>query len=356
MDSTKFLAFNYDRRFGVEIELNARDRRDFQVNPLNYKDGELPDGIEEISTHILDSTGNSVFIKPYHHTNNNREWIIKPDRSCGMELCSPITKGWPGLKNICQVAECLNKLDFLSVDTRCSLHVHIEVADCTMEQIAKILAYWVKCESVFLDSVPDYRKRNQYCQCIGMTDLFEHNTPWSEDTIIRSLGSNKYYTINCYHLYKKTHGNDRKSVEFRIIENEGCTDPYLIKNWIRLLVHFVEQAKHAPIPQKYNPNNPWSGFCWLDPQDVMEFLGFLDTPQLSKGMQQTRNWFLARLYNNISREGRNNLPGLWSEVARKIAREQMFEIMKKLGLQEADMKQYLKSTDPDLLYSNDYKF
>ncbi len=187
-----------------------------------------------------------------------------------------------------------------------------------------------------------------------MTDLFEHNTPWNESFIIESLGAHKYYTANCYHYHRRLN-RDRRSIEFRIIENEGCTDPYLIKNWIRLIIHFVERAKAAPVPGNYNPNDPWSGFCWLDPKDVMEFLGFLDHP-LSKGMAQTRNWFIARLYNNISKKSSNNLPGLWSEVARKISREQLFDIIHELKLNEADMQHYLNPNNLELLYSNDYKF
>ncbi|RDJ35354.1 MAG: hypothetical protein DWQ19_11100 [Crenarchaeota archaeon] len=354
MDSAKILSFSYDRRFGVEMEMNAFDLRDFKTHPLNNKNHEMPEGILEVANHIHTMTGNNVEVKGWHSTHNNKNWVIKPDSSCGMELCSPVSKGWPGLKNICQVAESLRSLRCLSIDDRCSLHLHVDVADCDRKQIANILTYWVKCESVFLDSVPNYRKRNQFCQCIGMTDLFDVNTPWNSDQIIRALGNNKYYTANCYHYFKKS-DSGRASIEFRIIENYGCVDPYLIKNWIRLIVHFVECARKASIPSEYMPHDPWSGFCWLDPEDVMRFLGFLDNNPLSKGMEQTRNWFLARLYNNISSKERVELPGLWSETARKIAREQLFGMMNVLGLDKNNIQGFLKPANRELLYSNEYK-
>jgi hypothetical protein len=357
MDNPKILSFTYGRRFGVEMELNSFDKRDFQQFPLDTKNNEQPKGIAEIAQLVLDTTGQNVNIKGWHHTHDNNNWVIKPDRSCGMELCSPVSKGWPGLKHICEVADVLSRDKRISCDQRCSLHVHVEIADCVGEykqDLAKILTYWVKSESVFLDSVPSNRKRNCYCQCIGMTDLFEHNSLWDENDVIYKLGSRKYYTANCFHYLKTQKGEaGRNTIEFRIAENEACLDPFLIKNWVRLLIHFVEQAKKADIPPLYNPNNPWSGFCWLDPEDVMQFLGFTDGQQLSLGMEQTRNWFLARLYRNVSKT--DLLPGIWSEVARRVAREQVEGIIRNLGLNKDDMQQHLLPSNPDLLYSSEYK-
>ena len=154
-----------------------------------------------------------------------------------------------------------------------------------------VMAYWIKCESVFLDSVPVNRKRNRYCQCIGLCDLFDHNTQYGPKDIVRSLGQQKYYTVNTYHLCQ----NRRPTVEFRIVESEGCLDPYLVKNWIRLLIHFVEVAKRHQMPRPYVQGDKWSSLLWLDPEDVMGFLGFNGGYELSRGMEQTRNWFLARL-------------------------------------------------------------
>ena len=118
MDSSKILAFNYDRRFGAEMEMNSLDKRDFRTHPLDGHINELPQGIEEIASHIHLITGNSVLIKTWHPTHNNMDWVIKPDRSCGMELCSPVAKGWLGLKNICEVSEALGMFKFLSIDHR----------------------------------------------------------------------------------------------------------------------------------------------------------------------------------------------------------------------------------------------
>lgn len=346
MDSPTFLSFNYNRRFGAEIEINSFDQRDFKKYPLGR--GELPEGIEYVAEVCQKVVRTPVDIMKWHHTHNNLTWRVKPDSSCGIELCSPVVKGWPGLKEICKVVEALGQDDRIKIDDRCSFHCHVEVADCTQDQLASILTYWIKCESVFLDSVPANRKRNRFCQCIGLSDLFEHDTEVNSEEVIRRLGMMKYYTLNTFHQCK---GN-RDTIEFRIIESEGCTDAYLVKNWIRLLIHFVEMAKAQPRPRQYYPGDPWSSFLWLDPNQVMEFLGFInDGYELSKGMTQTRDWFLARLHKNTFDTG---LPGIWSNVARKVAKDQVDNIIKSLGFNDAAMKHCLQN--PDALYSPAYKF
>jgi len=92
-------------------------------------------------------------------------------------------------------------------------------------------------------------------------------------------------------------------VEFRIIEGDGCKDPFLINNWIRLLLQFIERSKDMPFPGDYEPGNPWSSFCWLEPAETFQLLGF-DPAQheLSPGLQQTRNWFMARLQKYMSKD------------------------------------------------------
>lgn len=348
MDSKKYLSFNYDRFFGVEIEINSYDNRDFRLFPLDRVAKELPEGIAEASMMVQHITGESVIIKGWHLTHNNAKWVIKPDRSCGMEICSPVSKGWPGLKKIVEVVDGIQKDRRIPVDDRCSLHVHVGVGDCGRVDIGKILTYWIKSEGVFLDSFPGNRKRNSYCQCIGMSDLFEHNTPWDEGDIIRKLGKKKYYTANCLHYAN----GDRKSLEFRLAENAACVNPYFVKNWIRLVVHFVESAKLQYIPEPYLSSDPWTGFSWLDLKDVMKLLRFTSDYELSPGMKQTRDWFLARIHKNLIDP---SLPGIWSPTARSITQEQLVDVIDECGLDRNNMEEYLLPSNPDLIYSNEYK-
>jgi hypothetical protein len=242
-----------------------------------------------------------VDIREWEHTHGNDVWVIKPDSSCGMEVCTPIYKGWSGLKKCCEVVNAIGADQKIKVDTRCSVHVHLEVADLEQHEIANVIGNWFKVEPLFMDSVPPTRKRNRYCQFMGMMNLLEHDQKIAPGDLIKRVGNVKYYSLNTNQYLR---GN-RKTIEFRIIEGEGCKDPYLVKNWVRLLIHFVEMARKRPIKQEYNIEDPMSSFIWLDTEDVFRFLGFSNNPQeyeLSPGLIQTRNWFLARLQKYMSKD------------------------------------------------------
>lgn len=344
------ISFNYGRTFGAEMELNASDLRDFKVHKL--QNGENPKGMEYICSLLQEKLNFEVAMKAWHLTHDNSVWILKPDSSCGMELCPPPMKGWAGIKKICQAADLFknDQTNQIKADERCSFHVHIDVSDLDKDVLGKVLLYWVKCESVFLDSVPSRRKRNRYCQCIGMTDLFEHDTLFNADNLLKKLKT-KYFTLNTFHYCAKLEGSPkggRFTIEFRIAENEACLNSFLIKNWIRLIIHFVERAIKAELPEPYVEGNPWTGMCWLDLKDVFKMLGFDGEYELSPGMEQTRNWFAARIHHNIMQS--NKLTGIWSSVGRKVHQEQINEIIKKHNI---DVNQYLEGTT-DLIYNDKY--
>lgn len=290
-----YLSFTSDRRFGIELEINAFDGK-------NRPDqGQKVAGIDYVGMFVARNCSEGVDIRDWQHTDGNDVWVIKPDSSCGMEVCTPIMKGWSGLKKVCEVVHAMGAEPKIKIDQRCSVHVHVEVADLTTEQLASVIAYWFKVEPVFMDSVPPNRKRNRYCQLMGMTNLLQHDTKITPGDLVKKVGNVKYYSLNTNQMMK----NGRKTVEFRIVEGEGCKDPYLIKNWTRLLIHFVEMAGKLPFPEQYKEGDPSTGFSWLDPEDVFHLLGFSNNPQqyeLSPGLTQTRNWFLARLQKNICRD------------------------------------------------------
>jgi hypothetical protein len=281
----------------------------------------LPEGIYYIGNLVKKATGANAVIHGWHHDHHNNCWILKPDSSCGIEVCSPVSKGWLGVKNVCKTIETLAADKKVAADTRCSFHVHIEVGDLRPEQLASVIAWWVKCEPVFMDSVPSKRKRNRYCQFMGLTDIFDHDTIYSPETLIKRVGHTKYCSLNTFHKVKA----HRDTIEFRIMENDCCVNAFMAKNWIRLLIHFVERAAARPFPVPYEEGNRWSSWLWLDPMDVFEVLGFrAGQYQLSDGLAQTRDWFMQRLLRNTSQTG---LPGVMSDYARSIAYSQVKELV-----------------------------
>lgn len=342
------LSFSSNRRFGVELEVNAFDKRSRPEGA-----DRRPVGIEEIAKEVGKYCEQGVEIRGWEHTNGNEQWVVKPDSSCGLEIVTPPMKGWAGLLQVCKVVDGLARNPQIEADHRCSVHVHCEIVDLSDEQLATVLAYWIKCEPIFMDMVPPERKRNRYCQFIGLTSKFQHDSNLTPKQLIDELGDVKYYSANTNQYVKAIReGKKRPTMEVRIAEASGCTDAYLIKNWVRLLIHFIERTKDRPYPFPYKEDKPIidNGLLWLDPEDVFTVLGFNDGQyELSKGLTQTRNWMLARLQRFLSPHTQPGQPRYhaWKEVQDMIARlkETGVEINPEHHLSPADLSSALYSED-----------
>lgn len=302
----------YFRRFGLEIELNSFDKRNFKKDPLIP--GEIPKGSLELGLMIRDLIPDSkVVLKTWHPIHNNDFWIIKPDSSCGIEICTPVFRANQDYNKIDKVInEIKNKYKHL-LDDRCSFHVHVDVSDLNEMELASVLSYWIKCESVFMDSMPINRKKNRYCMLIGSLDIIQHDTIIEPNFLIKRLGSQKYFSLNTFHYSR----DNRKSIEFRIAGKEFCSEPEDAINWTKLIIHFVECAKKMPIPKPYVKDDPWSSYLWLNPKEVFDLLKF------DEQEKEIKYWFLNKLKNNIICE---NEKGIWSESARKISQVQILEL------------------------------
>jgi hypothetical protein len=344
MDNLERLDCLFYRRYGIEIEVNAFD------GIARGQNDPPPVGIDQVGFIVNKITKERTEIKTWHHTHNNNSWIIKPDGSAGIEICTPILKGWKDLLKSCRLVHAFKEDEQIQADDRCSLHIHLNTSDLSREQLATVLAYWIKCEPTFMDSVPSKRKLNRYCQLIGVTDLFTHDFLMDADEIIQRLGRHKYTSMNTYHFVRDA----RPTIEFRIMENDTCTDPFFVKNWVRLMLHFVKRTCELGLPNLYEEGDRWSSLLWLDTLDVLSILGFDGSCELSPGLKQVRNWFLGKLKMNIADTG---LPGIWSDTARQISFDQLNivleDIKKKEGLDIG--KECVYPTDlEEALYSEEY--
>lgn len=332
MNNENIIKFTSNRSFGVEFEINSFDNRDFKLNPLNNKLLELPLGIYEVGDLIYNKLQQKVFINSWGYTHNNKMWVLKPDRSCGIEICSPVSKinntnkNYGSLDSICKVCDLLKEDNRIICNEKCSFHVHVNVKDCDYDVVSKILKYWIKFESVFLDSVPECRKLNKYCECIGLSSLFEYDKFYDSMTVIKKLGEHKYYTVNCFHLNKF----NRNTIEFRIAENSACLDSFFVNNWVKLLIYFVESAKSAPEIELYEKDNYKTGLYWLDLFDLLEFLKFSNNYNISEEIQQIRNWFLSRIYKNVTVT--TTTDNVWSYNTRTTTINQLQEIKNKWNI------------------------
>ena len=309
------------RKFGIEIELNSFDQRDFKKNPLAKN--EKPEGIDYLFD-LLKCNNYKVELRGWQNNHNNNEWICKPDASCGIELCSPVSDSFEEIKS---VIDLLSKDSKIKIDDRCSLHVHVDVSDCIeknnflldfekSDKLGSIISWWIKCEAVFFDSFPTKRKNNKYCQCIGLSDILSVNDI-NTKKLINVLGQNKYYSLNTYHLSKI----DRLSIEFRLAEGEACLDSNLAVNWINFLINFIDCSINKGMP---------SDLCWIDPVEVFKFL------QLDIILAK---WFLERLMTNI-----NSDVNYWKKDFRKNSIIEIEKIIKNLHL-DKEINSYLFQKD-----------
>lgn len=282
------IIFNSYRRFGVEIELNT------STGIIREKE-EIPDGSDIVASLIRNVCNDSVQLNGWLYVNNNKSWVIKPDSTCGIEINSPILKGVYDIAKLTKIVQNIQQNPIIQSDSRCSFHVHVNLEDLNDTQIATLMAWWIKCEGVFFDSIISSRKCHRHTQLIGMSNLFESHKNYSLDYILSSLSDVKYHSASLYHMRQKR----RKSVEFRIAGHDFCTNPLAVKNWVRLLLHFVDIAAKMDFPSKYNKNDIWSGLLWLNPKEVFELLNF-DKQNLSEGMKQVRHWFLNQLKMNAN--------------------------------------------------------
>lgn len=304
------------RRFGAEIELNTRTGI---VKRPERGSKEIPDGSEYVSRLVHKVTKKSVEIRHWQHYHNNKCWIIKPDNSCGIEVSTPVMKGWKnGLLPLLRVIDEFGKSKEITADNRCSFHLHVNLEDLSLKQRASIIGYWIKCEHLFLDAMPPFRKLNRYCQVLGLTDLFSVNSSIDSEWLIKRVSAVKYYTLNTYHMNK----DRRNTIEFRIADSQCCLDPLYAKNWVRLLLHFVDCVKDRPLIP-YEKGNQWSSYLWLELEDFWELMGFNE--ELSHGMELVRSWFVDRLLTYTC----SGSFGIWSKDIRSFIVEKISHLENK---------------------------
>ena len=312
------ITFEPLHRFGVEIEVNSFDMRN-RPHPTGQES--LPEGIHYLGYLIQKNVEERVLITKWANNHDNNYWVVKPDSSCGMEVCSPVLKGWMGVKKIAKIVRVLDDDEMVISDNRCSFHVHVDVSNFSSTQINAIFSWWIKCEAVFMDAMSSSRKVNQYCRLIAHTDVIKDvSTLLSTNDLIERLGTSKYYSLNSFHLYN----NKRKTVEFRIMDNQCCKDPEMAFNWTALILLFVNKVVNLGLPEAYTKNKPLTGYCWLDPLDVFGILGFLrkEDQLLETNLLGVRNWFLSALSKNVN----NSKLGVFSKIARSKSMDQIKQL------------------------------
>jgi hypothetical protein len=243
-------------------------------------------------------------------------WQVKTDSTCGWEVASYKGSGIYDLSNIGMCIEAVGDLGGV-IDNTCGFHVHVDVSDFSEEEIAKTIAYWIKIESVVLNSVPLHRAKNKYCKPLRRMFSMKKLSSCSDarDFYCKvkppHLG-NRYrrVTLNICNYVRSCEEKDfaRKTLELRL--PEATVRAYDIKNWVKFFILFIENTKEMPMPKSCD---------MVDINETMCILGLHRNEGaliLSNALFSTKEWFLSRVMKRsrskkLSRGAINMLNNMW---------------------------------------------
>jgi len=286
---------NCVRRIGIELEYNSFDKLS-----RSYSDNNLPNGIYTFAEIIKKNINKPVEINKWSQTNNNENWLIKPDSSCGLEVCSPPDQPKPALSQIAKVIKCLCENKSVHADNRCSLHVHVEIEDFTSNDICFLVQTWINFEHFFYFLTKKERWFNRYCKPLGYHYAFSDTKKITANRCLEILSDNKYFAINFYH-YKK---EKRKTIEFRIMGSDACMDVDDCLNWCKLILGFVENCKRSNFSSDFIEEIKYKNI-----EDAYEFFSF---DSFYANEQSFIMWIISRLNDTMHAEVQ--LPALWKKV------------------------------------------
>ena len=208
-------------KYGIEIEC---------LNPMTRS---------EVAT-ILSSQGLPVVYESYNHTVSSH-WKIVQDGSVndsdlnGMEIVSPIldTESESDTLMVRKVCRALQKLGS-KVNRTCGLHVHVDAAHLSGEQVRKVWERYRDLETEIDAFMPSNRRANVSSYTMTLRNKVVHGA--TKAALATSL--DRYYKVNLQSLTR--YG----TIEFR--QHNGTIDAEKILNWVSFCTQFVQASANAP--------------------------------------------------------------------------------------------------------------
>lgn len=158
---------------------------------------------------------------------NARYWNAKEDGSLkdnGVELVSVPLSGNNIDYALHELTMLLNKCPRVRASVRTSVHVHCDVSDFEINEVAPLVALYGLFENLFFSQVSENRHNNPFCYEI--TDLLPYD--------VRVHPEMKYCAFNIAPIERQG------SVEFRM--GEFSTDMQKMRRWIQLVCKFMHFA------------------------------------------------------------------------------------------------------------------
>jgi hypothetical protein len=290
----------HNRKFGVELEVSPNIHKS-QIGVM-LEDYEMFYGTARPVVVTPEKTG-------WAFTNGNSYWHVKYDSTCG-PIGKPHDYGWEVASFIGKTEDDLDVIsgagDWLAdhgvkTNNNCGYHIHVDVSDFTSENMAILLARWLKIEFFVMSACASRRINNPYCQLLNMRKITE-NAYYNPDSLVKfwdrmaphNLGvhdnMDKRYTVNTigFRLGQINHSYTRKTVEFRF--PECLLSGAHIGNWVRLLLCFVEESYKSKPPESIQKSSSLS--------ETLQILGLQGSDSfylLEPKLSDTKIWFLQKI-------------------------------------------------------------
>jgi hypothetical protein len=217
-------SFDENRTFGCEFECVIRAGKTRRM---------IHDALVAAGVQVRDLNG-------YSHTRDNGGlWEMKTDCSIhtdnpgeeGMEIVSPILKGFAGIEKIEKVCTILTQ--FCRVNKSCGFHVHHGVPDLFDSNFRSLYRAAHADAEVMNQLVPPSRRNNRYCQPLPAMNLPATNVP---SHVSRRLG--RYCAVNFASFIV------RGTIEFR--QHSATIEGKKAVAWIVFTQSMISWAKEFP--------------------------------------------------------------------------------------------------------------
>lgn len=163
---------------------------------------------------------------------NSDEGVAKEAVSLPLRLCDA-----PGILNAFWKAF---KIEDKNFSERCSIHVHVNALDMTVEQVASLCLVYQTVERLLFEFIGEGRKDNIFCVPWHQSGLtYNYVNELIKDPNRRARSWQKYTALNLIPL--TTQG----TLEFRHLH--GTADLKKIGNWLQLVGCLFEYAVKTPL-------------------------------------------------------------------------------------------------------------
>jgi hypothetical protein len=176
----------------------------------------------------------------YHAALDAHQWLVTNDSSLRGRAFEFISKPMNAISLINSVNYFYTQTGFTETNftDRCSIHVHANVVDMTVDQLSSLALCYQTIEQVLFEFVGGHRDTNLYCipwsQCLMNHKLINGLYTEGTDTLKRWQ---KYTALNLLPILKQG------TVEFRHMH--GTADIAKITTWLNIISHLLYKAKSS---------------------------------------------------------------------------------------------------------------